>query len=40
MAQRVKNPPAKQETRETRVRSLSQEDSPGEGNAKQSSILD
>ena len=31
MAQWVKNPPAMQETQETRVRSLGQQDSPGEG---------
>ena len=32
MAQRVKNPPAMQETQETWIRSRGREDSPGVGN--------
>ena len=39
MAQQVKNPPAMQETQETWVRSLGQEDLPEKGMATHSSIL-
>ena len=39
MAQQVKNPPAMQETQETRVPSLGQEDPPEKEMATHSSIL-
>ena len=39
MAQQIKNPPAMQETKETGVQSLGQEDSLEEGMATHSSIL-
>ena len=39
MVERVKNPPAVQETQEVQVRSLGQEDSLEEGMATHSSIL-